>query len=145
MAIPFSRTVRSMNHDRFRPGLVVIIFLGLILLAWMIWLFTGNLPIFASSQDLKVGENGNLQVQFPAESFSGLTTGQTGTFISSIQTSPSSAPLEVQIMAVPFSSREGVEVYVFATEKIPSNVTGTVKILVGEITPAMLVWSSIGN
>lgn len=145
MAIPFSRTVRSMYHDSFRPSLIAVTIIGLLLLFWMTWFFMGRLPIYATSSDFQVQEDGMLMANFPAASFEGLRPGQTGEFVPTMAGANTQSPIRVQIMDVPASPAEPVEVYLDAAELLPPGQTGSIKVLVGRITPAKLLWRSIGR
>ena len=49
MAIPFSRTIRSLEADNFRIGAVSSLVALLIISGWIVWLFYARVPIYAVS------------------------------------------------------------------------------------------------
>jgi hypothetical protein len=145
MAIPFSRTTRSMNHDSFRPSLIAITIIALLLVVWMTWFFMGRLPIYATSTDFQVQEDGLLMVNFPVTSFESIRPGQKGEFIPTVAGAIKQPTVHIQIMDVPASSAEPVEVYLESANPLAAGQTGSIKVLVGQITPAEMLWRSIGK
>jgi hypothetical protein len=145
MAIPFSRTTRSMKHDSYRPSLIAVTIIGLLLVVWMTWFFMGRLPIYATSTDFKVQEDGLLIVNFPATSFENIRPGQNGEFVPTVAGANKPSPIPIQIMDVPASSAEPVEVYLESANLLAAGQTGSIKVLLGQITPAEMLWRSIGK
>ena len=145
MAIPFSRSTRSMNHDRFLPNLVGILLICLVLILWMAWFFTGQLAVYATTINYTVREDGMLLGNFPPASLAQISPGQPAELILPPQNGKSSDPIQAEVMNVPTSPGEPVEIYLFS-EALPAGApSGQLKILMGKITPAQMIWNSIQN
>jgi hypothetical protein len=143
MSIPFTRSTRSMNHDRFIPSLVGIILISLVLILWMSWFFTGQLAVYATAISYQVREDGMLLGSFPADSLAQIIPGQQAELILPPQNGKSAAPIQAEVMNIPASDGEPVEIYLFSTDLPAGAPTGQLKILMGKTTPAQIIWNSI--
>lgn len=143
MAIPFARSTRSMNQDRFLPGIIAILLISLILILWMTWLFTGQLTVYATTAEFSIREDGMLLCVFPAGSLPQLKPGQQTELILVGLDDPSAAPIPGEVMNVPAIEEGPVEVYLFTSEPLPPDVSGKLKVKVGQTSPASLIWHSI--
>jgi hypothetical protein len=145
MAIPFTRSTRSMNHDRFLPSLVGLILISLVLILWMSWFFTGQLSVYTSAANYKIREDGMLLANFPAASLAQIKPGQQAELILPAQNGKNSQPIQAEVMNLPASAGEPVEIYLFGAELPEGTPAGQLKILTGKITPAAIIWNSIQN
>ena len=145
MAIPFTRSTRSMNHDRFLPSLIGIILISLVLILWITWFFTGQLSIYASAANYKVREDGMLLANFSAASLAQIKPGQQAELILPAQNGKSSQPVQAEVMNLPAAAGEPVEIYLLGDELAAGTPAGQLKILTGKITPAAIIWNSIQN
>jgi hypothetical protein len=143
MAIPFSRSTRSMNHDRFLPNLVGILLICLVLILWMVWFFTGQLAVYTTTINYSIREDGMLLGIFPAASLAQIAPGQSAELILPPQNGKSSDPIQAEVMNIPASAGEPVEVYLFSPALPAGTPTGQLKILMGKTTPAQMIWNSI--
>jgi len=145
VAIPFSRSVRSINHDRFLPNLIAISLICLTLVLWMVWFFAGELSIYSSSSDYETRSDGMLLVKFAPASLAQLRPGQQARLFLSPQESNASEPIRAEVMNVPSQADQPVEVYLFTSGVDIRGQKGIVKVLIGKTSPAQLVWNSIRN
>ncbi len=143
MAIPFSRSTRSINHDRFQPGIIAIVLICLVLVMWITWFFLGELTIYTSTMNYTTRDDGMLLGKFPAASLSQITPGQAAELILPTQNGKNMAPIQAEVMNVPTSASEPVEIYVFSSEPELAVQKGQLKILLGKTSPARLIWRSI--
>ena len=143
MAIPFSRSTRSMNHDRFQPGIIAILFICLVLVSWITWFFVGELSIYTSSMNYTIREDGMLLGKFPAASLPQIAPGQQAELILPAQNGKNTEPIQAEVMNVPANASEPVEIFLFSSEPGPTAQKGQLKILLGKTSPANLIWRSI--
>lgn len=143
MAIPFSQSIRSMNHDRFLPGLIAVILICVVLILWLLWFVTGSLPIYATTQNYQFREDGMLLATFQAESLRGITPGQSAELLLPMQNGKRADPIRAEVMNVPDSPAQPVEVFLLAELPPAGAAKGQLKILVQQVTPAVLIWNSI--
>ena len=143
MAIPFSRSTRSMNQDRYLPGVISIILISLVLILWMIWFFAGRLNLYASTTDFSTREDGMLLAVFPPAALTQIKPGLQAELILASTDGLASAPIPGEVMNLP-SSQDGVlEIYLFTSNTLPEKVEGQLKVKLGQTSPANLVWHSI--
>ena len=145
MAIPFTRSTRSMHHDRYLPSLVGIILICMVLVLWMFWFFTGQLPVYTTAINFQVREDGMLLGNFSAASLPQIKPGQQAELTLSPQNGKNSEAIQAEVMNIPTSAGEPVEIYLFSAGLPADAPTGQLKILLGKITPARLIWNSIQN
>lgn len=79
MAIAFSRSLRALNNDRFRPSLLVLGVTLSILLAWVIWFFFGGVPLYETSDRFQLEPDGSMTVTFDAGMLTHIAPNQTVT------------------------------------------------------------------
>ncbi len=143
MSIPFTQSIRSMNHDRFLPGLIAILMIGTVLALWLVWFFNGALAIYATTVDIKIREDGMVLARFPAESLRAITPGQSAELIFPMKNGKAVTPIRAEVMDVPTSAAEPVEVYLFTAEPPADTAKGQLKILLGRVSPIKLIWDSM--
>jgi hypothetical protein len=141
MAIAFSRSLRALGNDSFRPSLVAVAVTGALLVAWLAWFLLAPIPIYTSSATFTVQRGNTLAVTFPPETFTRLTIGQKAT----LRTNISGAPAVTYTGTVldidqPGRTRPGAAFVYFDTpEMLPDNLTGEVQVQVETLSPAALV------
>jgi len=143
MAIPFSRSVRSMNHDRFLPGMIAIILICLVLFFWIAWFFSGQLSMYATTVDYTTREDGMLLGKFQASALPQIKPGQQAELILPPVDGKASEPIKAEVMNIPASAGEPVEIYLFNSDIPAGSAKGQLKILLGKTSPASLIWQSI--
>lgn len=143
MSIPFARSTRSMNQDRYLPGLISLILISLTLILWMIWFFTGRLNLYASTMDFNIREDGMLLCVFPPATLPQIKPGQQAELILSGTDGQSSSSIPGEVMNVPDSEGGTVEVYLFTSEPPLNQTGGQLKVRLGQSSPASLIWRAI--
>ena len=76
MAIAFSRSLRSLQADRWRATLLGLVVAILLLTAWCGWFFFASIAFSESGRVLAVDDNGFLIAEFPSASLARLKRGQ---------------------------------------------------------------------
>jgi hypothetical protein len=132
-----------MNHDRYLPGLIAIIMICLVLVLWLIWFVTGSLPIYVTTQTIQLREDGMLLATFPAEGLRGIAPGQNAELLLPLHNGKRTDPIQGEVMNVPDNPSKPVEVFLLAELPASGTAKGQLKILVRQVTPAVLIWNSI--
>lgn len=145
MAIPFSRSLRSMTHDSYLPGLAGIIGISLILILWIAWFFGGQMSVYETSTDFQLRDDGMLIVKFPDSAVGSMQAGQQVEI--RITNGDAGSPIELpgELMKLPPYPGDPVEIYPLGNFPREGALKGEVKVLVGKVSPAQMVWRSIGN
>lgn len=73
---PFSRTMRSLDADRFGPSLVALIFAMILLLLWCAWFFLARIPITEVSQSVEIAPGQKVVASFSPKALGRLQEGQ---------------------------------------------------------------------
>ena len=76
MAIAFSRSLRSLQADRWRTTLVGLVVAVVLLAAWCSWFFFASIAFGETGHVAFVDENGFLVAEFPSNSLAKLHRGQ---------------------------------------------------------------------
>lgn len=142
MSIPFSRSTRAMNQDRFLPGLIGLMLISLVLILWMIWFFNGRLYLYASTINFSIREDGMLLCDFPPATIAQIKPGQQAEWILPAREGRAPASIPGEVMNVPGQEGGSVEVYLLSTD-LPDKPVGQLKIRLGETNPASLIWRSM--
>jgi len=144
MSISFSRSMRSLQGDSFRPSLATLIVASVLIIAWFAWLAFAPVTLYETSQEWQVQRDGSLVVRFPEEAVSRLHPGQSATL--EVQIMPNQPPTQLQAIVADTPSRtqnrlapDTVKVSLLS-EPLPAAATGgTVKIAVETVTPLTLI------
>ncbi len=143
MAISFSRSMRSLQSDSFRPSLATLIVASILIVAWFAWLVFARVTLYESSSDWQVQRDGLLIVRLPQETIAGLRPGQTA--IVEIQSDPNQPSQQLPAIVADTPSRtqnrlepDTVKVTLLADE-LPKDATGQVKIAVESVSPLTLI------
>jgi len=79
MSLQFSRSMRALRVDSFRPARVGL-FLAIVLMSGLIaWFFAAKVTIFENSTSLQFSEDGRLMANFTPEGMKRIRKGQTAT------------------------------------------------------------------
>src|SRR5262245_31832596 len=76
MAISFSRSVRSLHQDSFRPTLVSLSIIIALLAAWGAWFAFASVTIYEYGTDVHASRNGDVLAHFGAAATQRLRPGQ---------------------------------------------------------------------
>ena len=76
MAIPFSRSLRSIQMDSMRLSLSGLIITILLLSAWLGWFFLASISINEISKDVTVDVKGEIRAKFPKAAVERIESGQ---------------------------------------------------------------------
>jgi hypothetical protein len=144
MSISFSRSMRSLQSDSFRPSLATLIIASVLIIAWFAWLVFAQITLYATSQEWEFQRDGSLIVHLPTESVASLRPGQRGTL--ETQNLPGQSPREypVVIADVPMRTQnhlaaDTIKVTSLAGPIPPTATGGTVKIAVETVSPLTLI------
>ena len=64
MALPFARSERSLEKDDYRTALISGVVTLPLFVAWLVWFFAGDLPIYQISEQLAMGAQDTLVADF---------------------------------------------------------------------------------
>jgi hypothetical protein len=144
MAISFSRSMRSLQSDSFRPSLATLIVASVLIVAWFAWLVFASVTLYESSSDWELQRDGSLVVRFTEEAVARLRPGQRATL--EVQVIPNQPPVQLQAMVADTPSRtqnrlapDTVKVSLLAGPLPATTTSGTVKIAVETVTPLTLI------
>jgi hypothetical protein len=149
MSLSFSRSMRSLQSDSFRPSLATLIVASVLIVAWFAWLVFAQITLYESSSDWEVQRDGSLVVRFTEEAVARLRPGQRGTL--EVQVIPNQPPVQLQAMVADTPSRTqnrlaSNEVKVALLAPMPKGATGgQVKIQVETVTPLTLITRATGQ
>lgn len=76
MPTPFANTLRSLNADRFRAGLIGLGVALVLLIAWGCWFFLARMTVYEVSVSAVVAGDGFVVAEFPAVSPGRIRRGQ---------------------------------------------------------------------
>ena len=146
MAISFSRSIRSLDNDKFLFTLIMLSVMAIILTVWIGWFFLAKITIYETSQTFHVGSDGMLLVEFSPEALQRIRPGQSVLFFPNTTDTQVATSLSGEVMDVPdptFQSSNSVQVYLNSSIPLTKNVTGQVRIAVDHVSPLMLVLQSV--
>jgi hypothetical protein len=150
MSLSFSRSMRSLQGDSFRPSLATLIVASVLIVAWFAWLVFASVTLYETSQDWELQRDGSLIVHFPEEAVARLRPGQRATL--EIQINPNHAPQQLQAIVADTPSRtqnrlasDTVKVSLLSGPLPAAATSGTVKIAVETVTPLTLITRATGQ
>lgn len=76
MSTPFSRSLRSLERDTFRPSLLGMSVLVLFLAAWLGWFFLADVALYEVSADARLTSGTEAIVEFPPTALGRVRPGQ---------------------------------------------------------------------
>jgi hypothetical protein len=149
MSISFSRSMRSLHSDSFRPSLATLVIASIFIIAWFAWLVFAQITLYETSQNWDLARDGSLLVHLSEESVTRLHPGQRATL--EVQVAPNQAPQQLPAMVADTPSRtqnhlapDTVKVTLLAP--MPKGATGgEVKIAVETVSPLTLITRATGQ
>jgi hypothetical protein len=149
MSISFSRSMRSLQGDSFRPSLASLIIAGVLLLAWMAWLAFAPVTLYETSQDWQVQRDGSLIVRFPLETIPRLRPGQPATLTLPAGANQPPQTLSAMVADLPMRTQnrlapDTVKVALLAGA-LPQEARGEIKIAVETVSPLKLITRASGQ
>lgn len=145
MTVQFSRSTRSLKHDRGFAGYVILISATAVIAAWLAWFFFAPVTLYETSTQFTIRRDGLLLVSFPEAALTRIVPGQTAIFSPAISANEFGSSLPALVMDTPASTgrRDGlVHVYLHIPTQPTANLTGEVKIAVEEVSPFTLILRS---
>ena len=146
MSISFSRSMRSLQSDSFRPSLATLIIASILIIAWFVWLVFAPITIYQTSQDWELQRDGTLLVRYPVDVVQQFKPGQA--VVIDAQTSANqSVQLTGVVADVPMPTQNRlppntVKVTI-RSGKLPEGTTSaTVRVATGTTTPLTLITSA---
>jgi len=143
MSISFSRSMRSLHGDSFRPSLATLIIASIFIIAWFAWLVFAQITLYATSQNWELQRDGTLIVHLSDDTVARLRPGQHATL--EVASTPNQPAQQLPAMIADTPSRtqnrlapDTVKVTVLAP--MPKGATsGEVKIPVETVSPLTLI------
>lgn len=152
MSIPFSRSMRSLKADSYRPSLAGLLVAMLLLIAWSGWFFLARITLQETGQIVSATGRGTVIAQFPVETLGRIHRGQSALLRLDAVTEDEAVPIPAIVLDVAKDTQEGqgqVEVFPLpeAAARMPlqDNLTGRVEIEVERLSPAALVVRASGQ
>ena len=152
MAIPFSRSMRSLYVDGSGSALTWLIVAIVLLGAWAAWFFLARMTLYETGQIVRTTREGTVVAHFPLTAAARIRRGQSALLHPQGIMGMVSAPLPAIVTDVRESPREEqlrVELYpqtrtvVFRPQQ--QGVTGLVAVEVAHVSPAALLLRVAGS
>ncbi len=148
MAVQFSRSLRSLAMDSFRPSLIGLSLAILTMLALVAWFFLARVTLYEISQSAQINQDGRVKASFTPEAMNRLRPGQAAVF----RPHTSGDQRAVALPAVVYDLQRGkddVEVLVQAdaeqATQLTAGLSGQVEVEVEYVTPITLVMRASGK
>jgi len=152
MSIAFSRSMRSLKADSFRPALVGLLVAMALLTAWIAWFFLARITLYETGQIVHTTKGGIVVAEFPSETLGRIQYGQPALLRLDGTIGDQARTIPAIVTNVASQSQEGcVEVKLFApvnaTAPVPlqDGLTGQVEIEVEHVSPATFVMRASGQ
>ncbi len=150
MSISFSRSMRSLNADSFRPSLLSLILAMILLIAWLMWFFLAEVGFYETSENVRITQDGAIMAYFPLETESRIFPGQAAYLrFDGIGVETDVIPATVfDISTQADTQRTEVELAVTDPKtSIPlvEGLTGQVEIEIDRVSPATLVFQTAND
>ncbi|MBU0492019.1 MAG: hypothetical protein KKA73_28135 [Chloroflexi bacterium] len=153
MAIPFSRSIRSLQADDFRLSLAGLVIAGLLFTAWAAWFFFAQITLYETGQIVRVTNEGLIVADFAPEALKRVRQGQSALLRFDVAAQDEEAgPIPAIVMTVTSQApdKKGqVALYPLpeAVSRVPfqDNPTGRVEIEVEYLSPAALILRASGQ
>jgi len=142
MSLQFSRSLRALRVDSFRPSRIGL-FLGMLLMVGLIaWFFTAKVTLYENSTSLQFSEDGSLMAKFTPEGMKRVRQGQTAMLHIDASTDQPAESLPAMVFDAQADSNIA-EILVKSTDVPDSlkngNISGRVEVEVEYTTPAQLL------
>ena len=143
MAIPFSRSLRSVHADGFRLSTTLLIVGTLVVCVWCIWFFGAELTLYERSGEARLDSGGIIFARFPADALARIRPGQQARFYLQDTGRMGGIPAVVAEVDPAIGTRPGA-VSLYVTAELPVTLlaeqrsSGRIEIATEVISPA--VW-----
>jgi hypothetical protein len=152
MPSPFSRTMRSLHADSFRPALIGLIVATFMLVIWCLWFFFAQVSLYEKSLSARITKGEIITAEFPAESLHRIQQKQEARLqldgIIGQQVGPVRAIVTDILKPSQTETTGQVKLFAFAEADSPirfeEELTGQVEIEVEHLSPAQLVMQVSG-
>ena len=146
MPIAFSRSMRSLNNDSFRPSVVGLTVSILLLAAWAAWFLLARITVYETGQIVTVAEDGAVTASFSSKAIGRIHQGQPALLrfdgaspgpahpVRAIVTDVNSPTTGERNLVNLFALPSGTSV-----TPLQDNLTGKVDIEIDHLSPAALV------
>lgn len=148
MSIPFSRSLRSLSLDSYRPARIGLVLGMVLLLVLILWFFFAKITIYQSSEGAIIDESGQITAEFSPQAIAQITPGQTAI----LRLAGHGDQQLISIPAIVYDlNSDNHEVIFYITdpsglpESIPEGLTGRVDVEVEHISPFELVMRATGK
>ena len=147
MAVPFSRSLRSLGADRYRGALLGLVTATLLLLAWTLWFFSAGVAIHESSDSVTVTGSDSLEATFSDSVFPRIRVGQQA--LLRPLDDPSASPVNTLVAhREPANRRHGNRVRLAVLDPraipLPRDVDYQARVVVETVSPARLLLRATG-
>lgn len=146
MTVQFSRSVRSLQADNLTPIVIGTISFALLMIGWLLWFFFATIVTYEMSIMATYQPQGYVIARFSPATFRRLQPGQPATFMP--QTAADTAP-SIRVIATDLYPETGEVRFIIRVEddEVPAlqpGMTGAVRIIVEQLSPARIVLRSAG-
>ena len=152
MSIPFSRSMRSLKADSFRPALVGLLLAMALLIAWAAWFFLARITLHETGQIVLTTKGGLVVADFSPEALGRIQRGQPALLHLDGITGDQAGTTPAIVTSVTNQAQEGrvrVELFAPVSDVFPiplqDGLTGQVEIEVEHISPATFVMRASGQ
>ena len=146
MSIAFARSVRALDHDRFRPSVVALFGAIFLMIAWSIWFVFAGISIVESSENVQIKRDGSLSVTFSSSAKTNLHPGLKATVSASAPTSDKAISYPAQVANVSLTSSTGAvvaDVYLLSGPRLAADSRPKVDVEIERLSPAALVLRAV--
>ena len=151
MSTPFSRSIRILDADKFRPSLIVIGLAAAVLVAWLMWFFFARITLVESGKIINLGSSGEIQTEFSGPTTQRIRVGQPGTIQLDGEAGEKlgRVPVVVVRQYPPLNDQMRVDLLVlderYFTVSLDDNSKGNVQVEVERVPPVTLLLRSAGQ
>ena len=146
MTVQFSRSVRSIQADQLRPVVIGAICFTLLMVGWLLWFFFATISTYETSITATYQPQGYVMATFSPATFRRLQPGQPAEFMPQPAEGTASS---LRVIATDLYPETGEVRFIIRVEddEVPAlqpGMTGTVRIIVEQLSPARIVLRSAG-
>jgi hypothetical protein len=148
LSLQFSRSLRSLRVDSFRAARIGMILAALNMLALVLWFFLAKVTLYETSDQLSLGKDGRVNVEFSSEAMGRIRIGQSA--ILHINSSSDQPEQNLPAMVVN-AERGGNQVQLLimvpglSSQIQGDKISGQAQVEVEYVTPAELVLRTSGK
>lgn len=140
MTIPFSKTTRSLQSDRFLSRSIWLILALALLALWLTWFTQAKISMWAESKEASLRTASDIEAIFPSDAFFQLEIGQAGRFV--LNDAPNQTPIVLPATITGIDPQDdGLLVRLALNEAgqsisgLQSGLTGRVEVEVARLSP----------